>query len=172
MFENPYNYMISVEQNKINEKSREKIKERVSKSIVLDLGCGIKPINGKYTACVDIHNYDVTGENIEFHQYDILSPDFFEQDFLKNRGIDYTIMNAVISNIIKYDYANNECIIENLDSVINLIENSKQNSKQVILGVGEEIKNLLIGHLDNVIIDKVERPENCIFITDAYILSI
>jgi hypothetical protein len=152
----------SKEQLRILSKSREAIQKLVS-GTVLDLGCGLEPILGEKTICVDSNNVGnhYKDKNIEFHIANILPHDFFKNDFLKE-SIDYITMNAVVCNLLEYDYDEElKPVVSNLEEIINILKNLKKIAKNsVVIGEGEHTKDIISKNLENVIIKEVYVPEN------------
>lgn len=149
------------EQIRILSKSRETIQRLVSKT-VLDLGCGLEPILGEKTICVDCddYSYHYKNKNIEFQKADILSPDFFENNFLK-KEINYVTMNAVICNLFEWEHDGEKWVTVNLYEIITMIKNFKKIVKNnVIIGEGEPIKEILIKSLDNIAVKDIYAQEN------------
>jgi len=168
------------ERRRIMDESRGVIQKRIPKGTVLDIGCGENPIQGDYTICVDYYNViDLfnmgayfKNENNEFHEFDVMLPEFFEQEFLKRRRIDYVTLNAVVANLMNHETYDVE-VINNLDQVINFLKELKQIAvEQVIIGEGNNTKELLVEKLGCKVIDEIIVKEN--FITDyqvAYLMT-
>jgi len=165
-FEDPVERM---QRSRIMSATRSGIQEKVH-GTVMDLGCGAELIYGDFTIGVDAYCPLVGEARSVFYNYDVMSPDFFKQEFTKYE-IDYVTMNALVCNLLYYE---GEGFEVNLEKIIAIINESRRIAKEhVLIGEGVFTMNLLLEHFPDAGVCEVSSPENTIeYFKKAYIISL